>query len=69
MSTGQGRGAPSLPPQLQHTHTASNGILNHIHIPASRQRRQRRVDLQRRAQVPRAFIADVFLIKATHVQV
>jgi hypothetical protein len=36
----------------------------HIHIPASLQRRQRRVDSQHRAQVPRAFIADLLPTKA-----
>jgi hypothetical protein len=41
-------------------HTASIHLLK---------RRERRVDLQRRAKVPRAFIANVVLAKATHVQV
>jgi hypothetical protein len=41
----------------------------HIHILASLQRRQRRVDLQRHAQVPRACIADVVEMKAAHEQV
>jgi hypothetical protein len=65
VSTGQGRGAPSLPMQLQHIHTAPY----HIHNPASPQRHQRRVDPQRLAQVPRALIADVVAIKAAHVLV
>jgi hypothetical protein len=51
--------------QLQHTHTASSQI--HIHIPASPQLRQRRVDPQSRTQVPRAFIADIVVTKATMV--
>jgi hypothetical protein len=38
-------------------------------MQASLQLRQRRVDLQRRAQVPRARIADVVATKAAHVQV
>jgi hypothetical protein len=62
-------GAPTLPPKLQHTHTPLNSIHIHTHIPASLQRRQRRVDLQRHAQVPRACSADVVDIKAAHVQV
>jgi hypothetical protein len=53
---------------LQHTHTATATHI-HIYIPASLKRRQRRVDLQRRAQVPHTFIADVVVTKAAHVQV
>jgi hypothetical protein len=37
--------------------------------PASHELRQRRVDLQRRTQVPRACIADVVAIQAAHVHV
>jgi hypothetical protein len=50
-------GAPSL--QLQ---------LINIHIEASLQLCQRRVDLQRRAQVPCACSADVVVCKAAHVR-
>jgi hypothetical protein len=68
VSIGQGRGAPSSPQRLQHTRTASSNIHIHIHR-APLQRRQRRVDLKRRAQVTRACIANVVAKKAGHVQV
>jgi hypothetical protein len=44
-------------------------VFMHIRTPASLQLRQRRVDLQRRAQVPRPCSADVVARKASHAQV